>query len=249
LLPAVAVANLSPAFDPKFLQPINDLDDDIRHALQRWQDVEALQTRPLAENYMRPGVTLMCDLALRVPFKDRGRGFAGNDEPIVNGEIFASLVYRSKAANVGELQMCNQKPVFISDVEIIQTGKDFSIPSLVGLYDIHDVSLDFFTGVLFQSIDGSYKTFTGFMDREFCVLAGSNNGLNPRVVKCGSKVVESVPQNQKQFVGERLSWNDCKNIISGITVCLEREFVRVNISEQLAPFAQVVDVLFGPFNL
>ena len=51
------------------LQSSYDPFNDVREGLERWHEVSALQDRPLPESYARHGLTLICDLEVRVPLE------------------------------------------------------------------------------------------------------------------------------------------------------------------------------------
>jgi hypothetical protein len=231
------------------LQSDYDPFNDVRESFERWHEVSALQDRPLSESYARHGLTLICDLEVRVPLEPLTGHVRINDEPIPYRKFNISLVYRANTSDEMKLSVCNQKPVFIFNVETVKPDKDFAIPSLVGLYGIHDESLDLFAGVLFQSIYGVFKVITGFLDREVSVSGIGCDRLKPSVIQGGSKIVNSVPQDQKKFIGELLSRRDAERIVTACEVSLDSQAVRVSISEELPFSAKVVDVLFGPFNL
>jgi hypothetical protein len=223
--------------------------NDVREGFERWHEVFALQDRPLSESYARHGMTLICDLEVRVPLEPSASHVRIVDEPITYRKLNISLVYRANTLNEMKLSVCNQEPVFVFDVETVKSEEDFAIPSLVGLYDIHDESLDLFAGVLFQSIDGSFKVITRFLDREVSVLGIGRDRLKPSVIQSRSKVVNGVSQDCKKFVRELLSGRDAERIVSACKVSLDSQMVRVSISEDLPFSAKFVNVLFGPFNL
>jgi hypothetical protein len=221
--------------------------NDVRKALEGWHESVAFQNRSFAESYARHSATVICDLELTMPLERSGCGVGVDDKPIADGKLYISVVYRAKTPDDCELSVCNQKPVFIFDVETVKSEEDFTIPSLVGLYDIHDESLDLFAGVLFQSIDGSFKVVTCFLDREVPVVRVGSDRLKPSVIQSGSKVMNCISQDRKKFVRELLCWSDAKRIIPALRIYLDGQTVRVGIPEDLALSVKVVDVMFGPF--
>lgn len=231
------------------LQSDYDPFNDVREGFERWYEVCALQDRPLSESYARHGLTLICDLEVRVPLEPSASHVWTNDEPVFYSKLDISLVYRANTSNEVKLSVCNQKPVFIFNVETVKSDKDFAIPSLVGLYGLHDESLDLFAGILFQSVDGVFKVVTGFPDREVSVIRIGCDRLKPSVIQGGAKIVNSIAQDQKKFIRELLGRGDAERIVSACKVSLDSQAVRVSISEELPFEAKVVDVLFGPFNL
>ncbi len=69
------------------------------------------------------------------------------------------------------------------------------------------------------------------------------------MIESRSEIVKRIPQNTNQLIGKWLSRGDAEQLISGIQVCFEIDCVRVSISEELCSAVQIIDVLFGPFNL
>jgi len=218
-------------------QTVNDAFDAVRQALERSHEVKALQNRSFAESYACYGASIICDFEMTMPLEGL-RGDAGSvlDDPIADRKLYASLVYRHNSSQDGKLVMSNQQAVFVFDVEIVKSEDGLAIPSLVGLYDIHDKSLDLFAGVLFQSIDGSFKSITGFPDREFCLGMRLDAHLKPSMVKSGAEIVQRVPQDQKKFVREWLGRGDAESIVSAIDVFFYGQSVRVSLCENL-PFS------------
>lgn len=231
------------------LQSHYDPFNDVRESLERWHEVSALQDRPLSESYARHGLTLICDLEVRMPLEPLTNRVRINDEPVPNRKLNLSLVYRANTSDEMELSICNQEPMFVFYVEFVNSENNLTHPSLVGLYGPHQESLDLFAGVLFQSIDGIFKVITGFADREVSVVGIGCDRLEPSMIQGGSKIVNCISEYQEKRVGELLSRGDAERIVSACKVSLDSQMVRVSISECLPFRAKVVDVLFGPFNL
>jgi hypothetical protein len=231
------------------LQSYYDPFNDVRESLERWHEVSALQDRPLSESYARHGLTLICDLEVRMPLEPLASHVLIDEEPILNRKFNISLVYRANTLNEMKLSVCNQEPVFVFDVEIVESENNLSHPSFVGLYGVHQESFDLFAGVLFQSIDGTFKVITGFANWKFGVFMGIDDALDPRMIQSRPKIVDCISEYQEKRVGELLSRRDAERIISACKVSLDSQMVRVSISECLPLRAKVVNVLFGPFNL
>lgn len=231
------------------LKPSYDPFNDVREGLERWHEVSALQDRPLSESYARHGLTLICELEVRMPLEPLASHVRTDDEPIIYRKLNISLVYRANTDNEMKLSICNQEPVFVFDVEVVESENNLSHSSFVGLYGVHQESLDLFAGVLFQSIDGSFKVVTGFLDGEVSMVRVGGDRLKPSVIQSGPEIVNCISEYQEKRIGELLSRRDAQRIVSACKVSLDSQMVRVSISECLPFSAKVADVLFGPFNL
>ncbi|HXB62404.1 MAG TPA: hypothetical protein VNU94_06100 [Acidobacteriaceae bacterium] len=228
-------------------QTVDDVLNDVREALEHGHEKRALQDRPLAESYARHGLTLICDLEVRMPLEPLASHVRIDHEPITYSKFNISLVYRANPSNEMKLSVCNQEPVFVFDVEVMEPENNLSLSSFVGLYGLHQESLDLFAGILFQAIDGSFKVITGFADREFREVVRDNDGLKPSVIQSRPKIVDCIAEYQEKRIGELLSRRDAERIVSAFKVSLDPQMVRVSISECLPFSLKVVNVLFGPF--
>lgn len=236
---------LKPYLLPAILRPKVD---KFSKVVQRWHDELSLEGHPLAERYMRPGGTVVCELEIS-PFHELGCSVGLDDKPIRDSKFLASLIYRSHSGNNRVFTPSDQKPMFVFNVEVMEMQKRLTLPSLVGLYQVQKKTPDIFAGPLFQAIDGSFKSILGSMEWKSSLSGLRDNHRTPSMIEGRSEVVDCVSQNADQLIGERFSRSDAEHLISGIRICFEIDCVRVSISEELRSAVNVVDVLFGPFNL
>lgn len=228
------------------LQTIHDASYKFDQVMQHWHNAPALEGHPLSERYERHGLTIICNFEVLMPLKGSGSGVRSAKQPAGNLKHFASLVYRSNSIDIGELPMGNQEPMFVFNVEVVEVEKNLTLPSYVGLYGISHESLNIFSGVLFESVDGSFKAISGFAGRELSVLGALDTRSTPGMIESDAQVMERVSEDCEQDRVEWLSRGDAEYIVSGFRICLYSDTVRIILAEDLRPHVQLLDVLFGP---
>jgi hypothetical protein len=138
------------------LNLFDDAADKFSKLAERWKNRLVFPGRSLVEQYKSGRLTLICDLEISsrqfLPHNSR----AGRNN-LIDDVRLASVVLNANVEDRVYMQNWNQEPVFIDVVQIVKEPENI-IPSLVRLYDIHDVTDDCFGGSMYQSaIDGSYK--------------------------------------------------------------------------------------------
>jgi hypothetical protein len=232
------------------LKAIDSASNDFRHLAERWHNRLSGQGQSLAERYMRHGLTVVCDLAISVPDASVGMVVGRNENPIVYRKFLASIVYSANVSDARYFEMGNQQPVFVSNVETVKAPDGLAIPSLVRLYDIHDETENFCAGVIFQSaIYGVLKPLAGVVNGELGVRSGNENKLMHGVIESGAESGKGIAQDEQERVWKGLSRFDCDQIASGLQVMIDVNNVSVLSRELRGLEVEVIDVMFGPFNL
>src|SRR5271165_3437408 len=136
------MAELAPSLVPRFgelsFEDEQSPTDEYSEIVERWKDEAAFQGHSMAEKYTHGRIALICDL--HASFLRRNHQTASlGDSPFRNRECFASLVYVADIANPLELQMGNDEPMFVHNVETVKLPDGVTLPSLVGLYRLHNV--------------------------------------------------------------------------------------------------------------
>ncbi len=229
-------------------------DDSYREFAQRWKDMLAFEGHSLAEKYANGRVALVCDLHASFLCRVKHpRASVGND-PFRDREFFASLVYVADIANPLELQFGDDKPMFVHNVETVELPDGVTIPSLVGLYRIHDVVDDPFGGLTFQSsLDGDFKLIPSLTRREDYLirpLASSGEfNITHRNVESTSQVMDGIAHDTHKFWGDGLTRDEFERIVASIRLTMHANTVSV-IADELTKFGlEILDVLSGPFDL
>lgn len=214
----------------------------------------AAEGKTLAENYADGTVALICDIYAPSCCEEVGNALP-RSSPLWNSKNFFTLVFVADIPNPLPLQIGNQHPVLIFNIQGVQAPDGVSIPTLVGLYHVHDEVDDPSRGLIFESsVDGVHKSIPAFADRKLGVFGSLTSGrkfeiISGEVEGC-SKIVQRVSHNAHEFAGYPRAKYEFEKIASCLSVSFDRNRVKITldgVAEQEG--FEVVDVLFGPLDL
>jgi hypothetical protein len=149
--------------------------------------------------------------------------------------------------------------MLVHDAQIVQ-GPQGPVPSLVGLYDIHDKITQpdnarmVGTFLLCQSaIYGTYKFLPLISDWKARPFVGhpSTDSIECSVVqqiKSASHIVQGIPDDERGGTDRELP-EECDEHMIAPFVFLNGHGVKIGIGKIGNELIQVMDVLHGPFNL
>jgi len=167
----------------------------------------------------------------------------------------ASVVLQADTGNQLDVQDWNQEPMLVDVVHVVK-GPEGIIPSFVGLCDVHDEVADCFGGLIYQSaIDGSYKILARRPEGEFGVIVmraeSPKNDFIDRVIHRRFKVVQRIANDESEVLKrrEKLRKLDPKNIVSGLSISIDPKGVEATYCDPSNLRVEIVDVMFGPFDL
>ena len=229
-------------------------DDDWSDIVQRWKDMLVFEGHSLAKKYVHGRVAFVCDLHASFLCGVKHPASVGND-PFWNREFFASLVYVANIANPLELQFGDDKPMFVLNVETVKLPDGSAIPSLVGLYGLHDVVDDPFRGLVFQSSlgNGTSKLIPGLVRRENHVsrpLASSDEfNFAHGNVESTPQVMNSVTDDAHKLRRDCPTRDEFQRIVSSVCITVHSNIVSVRLGELTDVDTELLDVLSGPFDL
>lgn len=234
------------------LDVIDRATNDWHQIVQRWKDVTVAEGRSVVENYTNGRVALICYLDFSVPGSDFGSVLPSGN-PLGKSKLRATLVFQANLPQPLPLKMVDEKLVLVLNVESVQGPDGISIPSLVGLYDIHDEVSDPFGGLIFESaIHGGYKFVPCVFYRELGVLGSLPGSREFYVVgdeiESRSEVVQRISNDAHEFFWNGFARHELERVVSSMEVSFNEHSVRVRIDESQKT-AHVSDVLFGPLNL
>jgi len=239
---------------PDALEAIESAADEMRQISKRWQDRATVERHTVAENYAEGRLSLICDLHILVP--DTGvDGAAGRMEgPFRYHEVFCTAVFAVNVPDIHHVFPSDQQPVLILDVENVQSPEGFSSASRVWLYPLHDVIDDCFGGLLFQSsIDGDYKFVPRFVKGKLGEPVSTSQRRELHIangkVESARKIVNRVPDDQKNVFRNSLISTDLEKAISGLRIIIDQNTVRAAFVEVSGLQVEIIDVLIGPFDL
>lgn len=227
--------------------------NDFGEIAQRWKDWKSFEGHTVAEKYAQGRIALICDIHVSFPGGNI-RSARIVDSPFRDTECFASLVYVADIPNVLQLQMGNDEPMFVLDVETVKLVDGVPVPSLVGLYRIHDVVDHPFRGLTFQSArDGLFKIIPCLVRREPHLLrplaSEGEFDVAHSEVEGGSEIVNHIADNAHKFGRKSLTGDEFKRVVAGIRFTLHADNVSVIADEFRNAKVEILDVLTGPFDL
>lgn len=243
----------------KTLENLDCARDAFRDLHERWNDRLVGERDATAENYRRGRIALIVHLKFPRSLDFESVGVLSEVGLPVSGENVTVLVLKADTGELHYLENWNEQLVLVHDVHVVQSPQG-PIPSLVGLYDINDKIaqpdnarvVDQF--LLFQSaIYGTYKVLPLILDWKPRVLVGhaSCDSIKDAVVQdiqCAAHVVQSVPDNERGVAGGELSGVFDRNTVAPF-VFLNSDGVKIGTGKIGNELVQIVDVLYGPFNL
>ena len=212
----------------------------------------AAHGQSVSENYADGRMALICDLDISLPSGEFGR-VRPSGSPLRKFKHGATLVFVANVPNPLKLHMGDEQPVLVLNVESVQGPDAFSIPALVGLYDIHDEVNDPFGGLTYESaIDDGYKFIPSVAYRKLSVLrplsCGQEFDFVRDKIESGAQIVHSVSGDAHEFFRHGFTKLDVERIVAGINVSLNVNSVGVSL-EAHQKTKQLLDVPFGPLDL
>lgn len=222
------------------------------HRLDQGRNSEALD-RNIGEQYLHQRLSVVFNLCISTAFDGKASDLFIHNEPGTNRNFYASIILDNDSLDEFQFQFRDQEPVLIFHFDGVKTVENRVVASKVRLYDIHNAIDDLFGGFLFESaIDGTFKSIPGLVHRKFGVFGTESSYLKldlvDRVVESGNEVVSGIPKHQS-----KIFWKEARphfeKVISALRVMLYESFVRFSFCEVPGYKVEVIDVLFGPFNL
>lgn len=229
--------------------------DEYREMAQRWKNAAMLERHSVAEKYVAGCLALVCDLDIFLASGDLDEvAVARNSRQFTNDKRLARLVFKAEVPDVLEMDLGNEEFMLVQNVQCVKLPDGLPIPSSVRLYGVQDEVADPFGGLMFKSaIDGVFHFLPGLVYREFCELrplpGGRELNIAGRIIQSGSQVVNSIPDNAHQSLGNTLKRNDIEAIVAGMRIVLDGDFVRVSTLVSRKLRVQLSDVLLGPLDL
>jgi len=236
------------------LDVIDRATNDRRQIAQRWKDVLAAEGQSVGENYANGRISLIYDLNVSLPGGEVGHVLS-RSSPLWNYKNFTTLVFVANVPDPLPLQMWDQQPVLIFNVESVQGPDVIPISSLVGLYNIHDEVDDPFGGLMFESaIDGCFKFILGVVHRKLGVFSSLSSSSKFNIIgdkiERSSEIMQSVSNYAHEFFWHGLTKLELERITSGVRVTFNPNGVKVTLDDFANQKSiQVSDVLFGPLDL
>lgn len=232
------------------LEEFNRFKDDARMKSERLGYVHEASRLPILDAYLRGELALL--LHVYPFFKVDAIGRPLELAHPETGEGLPFFILHLNSVNMAFSQNGDKQPMFVSVVEIVN-GPDGIIPSFARLYCVEHEPEEFRGGsVYFNMSQKTFQFFHAFADGEFrpVILKGRNDsldGLQPRIVEGGFKVMNSIPNHECEIVeGFRIAKSVGESLSSVLWVNLNNSGVSF-IKRSDAPF-DIADMFIGPLN-
>jgi hypothetical protein len=236
-----------------FLDACNQASDHFRDLTKRWENRFSFPDRSLVEQYQNGRCALICDLKISPRQVVADKSSSSRDNLVEH--FFVSAIFNADTVDYVDVHDWKQEPMFIDVVKVVQSQQS-TIPSIVRLYGIHDEVADCYGSAMYQSaIDGRYKFIPRGFEREFSVIVVAfqrpKNNLIDGVIQSRFEVVQGIANDKGKLARRRRELHnlDFENIISGLRIVLDSEYVKATYREYLDFTVKICDVMFGPFNL
>ena len=148
----------------------------------------------------------------------------------------------------------NQQPVLVDYVETVQSTEG-AIPSVViGFYDIKQDGDDVGTrNLYFSPVNSCFKFLPCISEGEIRVTRWRStrhrNDLTSHEIQGRAQVMDHVTDNQGNFTGKRLGHFELNEATARILLFLDVKTAKVSFDECGEYPIELVDMLFGPFDL
>ena len=141
--------------------------------------------------------------------------------------------------------------VFVDSVQFVDQPKGFA-PALIGFESVNEPS-EFLTGSLYFSYRIGFK----FIERAGNRKAGSpcglgaidRNGGADGIIKGGAKIMRAIADHSAPTEGDVFLDVGFKSLCAGLRVDLADDKIGVSLAKSLNGVVEVLDVMFGPFDL
>lgn len=170
--------------------------------------------------------------------------------PTADNRLFATLIFVANILGNAELKQWNQESVLIQDVKVVE-GPDGTIPSLVGLYNIHDEVRDPFGGLLYQpAINGRYKIIPCVSNGKSRIAVipfqSSKDHLIDGKIQSSFQIMQGITDYEREVLGHNVNDISLNDIVSGIRIRIDANSVRATADEFVNPLVNITDVILGP---
>jgi len=242
-------------------RPAENLQDAVnlyREEAKSWHDQSAKYRCVFAEDYCRGAISIVYELKISAWGRPENDGLR-KERSGLGRESLALLIFHCKASQLVYLNLWNQKPMLVGDVELVKMVEGFSPASYVRLYFIdepfRDGTEDDF--LFWSALDKCFKSRSGWVYREVgptFVFAGqitASDNIPPYVIESAAEVVYGISHNQSEPIWEGLNRDDLNKLIARFRISLDGDsastFIAAEETSSLA--VEVLDVLIGPLNL
>lgn len=221
-----------------------------RKIMERWNNLLTFERLILDEAYSKNRIFIICDLSvrgavLRLAFSKP------LDIEIAVGKLPISTGSSACPHQPDRVEKGNQELMLIHNVENVKTVQGI-VPSTVGFYRVDDDLRDFgCMSLYFSFCDLTNKFIPRLIKREpnVSVPIGLRDNFPDDHIKSSVEVVNNIPDNQREFAGERVCFDDMKFAYSAISIKLFPDAINISLDIATQNSIKLTDVLVGPFAL
>lgn len=209
-------------------------------------------SRPHRDNYGCGALALIYHLHIAVS-SARGRGVAVSEVPCSDLKLNAIAIFAADSFDHSDLSLRDEELVFVGNVEVMDEVKGVPIPSLVRLYLVEHFPAHCEEGFMFFSlVEERFQILSGWSKGKLnSAFLGGISGcqFKPSVIESGREIMYCVPQDERKLIRDaHVCRDDLQELVSGIRIALDGNLVSATIAEPMHLKAEIVDVLFGPFE-
>ena len=245
----------------------NNVADEIRHVLKRFERRFALDNPRFVERYVSAEghfvIHFKIDgLAIEFVAYLQGKEFVGGEYKktleVKPSEHFSELIPAvNPSPNTGNIDStekasCTNEQLMLAElVQFVQLPENMPLPAFVRLGCI-DCIYNLLPNALYLSATRGF-VIRGFpSDRvihepiRLRAAARRQHQLVGNMIEGTSQVLDYIGGNGCQRIWDAISFRDVINMLTGLRVVLDGKFVGVGVVESLQSKMKILDVLFGP---
>ena len=238
------------------LQGLHNLEDELRVKRERVRDFHKISRQIVfSENYVEGNLALILDMKVLPQGDKEAATFA--DPLELMGDNVALLIFQNNSSDSDHMHQWNEQLVLIENIKAVNCP-DVVIPSRVWFYFGNNPFVEVGAGDIYLSLfERSCKFLCSPKNGELGKVVRRNVEMteccDPRKIKSGSEVVNSITNNQSQFslncggIRQVVSNGALNSFVSDLEVVCEGRSVSIGQCEDT--LFKLRDVLVGPFNL
>lgn len=232
------------------LKRLDHLQNHSRVEFERSRHIMAMRRRSFVEEYIDGRLSLLLYIPpVRNADVPGGRTHGGGSESLLD---YPGFVLHLQANNSRVGNNWQEKPVFVQNVECLYVPEAI-VPSRIGLYFCHH-QVDEICGEIFFGVrQGNFKGLLRRMSGELSLVANGMGcvpfkAFDPCIVEGALKIVESVPDDQREFLNSIIIRNTVFDyLVSKLRVHLDDS--GVGVFQPCDSPLEISEVLIGPLDL
>jgi len=231
----------------------DDLANELRHTIEHFKDRLTSDNLRLSERYIQSQLKILVRMSLvGASGKSQYLIAAYQGFPRHNGELDVTAS-QTNVPIFHHANDCENEAMLIDAVQVVDIPKRL-IPSRVRLYSFEDFVCSNAHLAYFSLADGRCVLLGTLANREVSVFAGFSttrlDKLPSQMVERASEVVNCIANSESDAVWNRTDIINLQTYVRNLRIVLGSKSISLlGIAERTDGGVQILDVLFGPFNL